>query len=300
MKEKEIKHWILSQLITLSICISCFFWIIKYQLHLRKYFSNFYLAPYFPNKNNLLSLPLFFLERSFQLIRYFLLGLGEFQSFLVILFFFFCITYIFLTKKFRAFGYLCFPFFITFIFAYLGFYPFGPTRQCLFLGIPIYSIAGGGAAYFYKGKTKKFLVMICMLLTFSFIINAVIYSDTFSRNWKGRIPRYFSNQMKKYKFYRFENMKPAIDFIKANFKNDENIYVFRFAQPGFLLYYNQLILDNEIWNVFYNSDSWIKINALFVKKKLPIRFGIFSREDDKIVEDFEYSFEDKKKCWFVT
>ncbi len=297
-RKKELKDWILSQLITGGVCVGCFFWIIRYQLHLRKYFSNFYLAPYFPDTKNILSLPLFFVKQCYGLVRYFLLGLGGLQSSVMLVVFILGIFSLYSQRKFRLFGYIIAPFLITLLFSCTGFYPFGPTRQCLFLSIPVYVVAGAGAAYLFKRKFKITLLLVTIFLSFSFALSAYIYSDTFSKRFKGRTSSYFSTQMKKYKFYRTENIKPAIDYLKANYKDDEMIYVFRFAQPGFLRYYG-LLEDREVWNMFYRDKGWHRVSEVFINKGLPVRFGVTSGKTDVILKDFDKAFGNKNKCWFV-
>lgn len=297
-RKRELKDWILSQIITAMVCVGCFFWIIRYQLHLRKYFANFYLAPFFPESKNLLSLLLFFLKQCYALIQYFLLGLGTFQSIVMLLLFISGIFYIFAERKLRLIAYIIIPFFITFLYACAGFYPFGPTRQCIFLSIPVYAVAGAGAAYLFKSRMETAVILLSIFLSLSFSVSAYVYSNHFIQSWKGRVPLYFLNQTRKYNFNRSENMKPAIDYLKANYADDEAIYVFRFAEPGFLRYYG-FLENREVWNIFYRDKGWDSVNRVFMKKGLPIRFGIFSQNAGYILRDFEKAFGDKEKCWIV-
>ena len=297
-RKDEFTDWVLSHIITAGVCVGCFFWIIRHQLHLRKYFSNFYLAPFFPESDNLLSLPLFFVKQSYALTQYFLLALGTFQSVVMLLLFISGIFYIFAERKLRIIAYIISPFFITFLFAFAGFYPFGPTRQCIFLSIPVYVVAGSGAAYLFKSRLKSAVILLCIFLSVSFTVSAFVYSDHFVGSWKGRVPSYFLNEIRKYNFNRSENIRPAIDYLKANYADDEAIYVFRFAEPGFLRYYG-LLEDKEAWDIFYREKGWHRVNEVFTRKGLPIRFGIFTQNAETVVQDFEKAFGNKEKCWIV-
>lgn len=141
---------------------------------------------------------------------------------------------------------------ITLIASKLGMYPF-QSRLCLFM-YPLIAIL----VYFFIDK----------FFSGNKIINAVILSVSFVLLFSSDGIGFYKDREHLYRPARETNQ--AIDYIAANIKEDEKMYVFSYAVPGFLYknkydktsvgsYENNVLLGNDIFSGGRNREDILLI-----------------------------------------
>ncbi len=119
------------------------------------------------------------------------------------------------------------PIVLTFLAAMLRLYPYGGMRQDMFLMPLIFILAGFGFDYIGAMDSRRIMVELLVL----FLAGVGIAG----------VARYFNSRP-------IENIRPAVEMLKTQYRSGDKIYVYYGANPAFRYYYRNNV-DQTIYGV---------------------------------------------------